>query len=129
MAFGDKDRGLYSKYHVQEVRGVGTETSQGSRRAPEYCDPGPCFVVAYTTDPYAQAALNAYGADEATIAANRDRFVVTRADGKAKGPYFVLAYTRDPRARAALAAYADSCDAEYPRLAADLRGALELADA
>ncbi|AVO21677.1 sulfatase-modifying factor enzyme [Mycobacterium phage MooMoo] len=39
-------------------------------------------------------------------------------------PSFVLRYTRDPHARVALAAYADSCEAEYPALAADLRKAL-----
>lgn len=37
------------------------------------------------------------------------------------GPVFVLAYTRDPHARVALAAYADSCAADFPPLAADLR--------
>lgn len=36
-------------------------------------------------------------------------------------PCFVLRYNTDPHARAALAAYADSCEAEYPQLAADLR--------
>lgn len=35
--------------------------------------------------------------------------------------YFVLDCTYDPHARAALLAYADSCQAEYPFLAADLR--------
>lgn len=36
-------------------------------------------------------------------------------------PFFVLRYTTDPHAAAALAAYADSCEAEYPVLAAELR--------
>lgn len=49
------------------------------------------------------------------------KYRVERIDGKRKGPYFVLAYTTDPHARAALAAYADSCEDEYPLLAADLR--------
>ena len=39
-------------------------------------------------------------------------------------PYFILRYTTDPHARVALAAYADSCEAEFPVLAADLRAAL-----
>lgn len=39
-------------------------------------------------------------------------------------PCFVLKYTSDPHARVALAAYADSCEADYPLLAADLREAL-----
>jgi hypothetical protein len=49
------------------------------------------------------------------------KYHVERADGKSKGPYFVLAYTTDPHAAVALAAYADSCEADYPQLAADLR--------
>ncbi|PQM45691.1 hypothetical protein C1Y40_04135 [Mycobacterium talmoniae] len=57
-----------------------------------------------------------------------DKYRVERADGKAKGPYFVLAYTTDPHAAVALAAYADSCEADYPMLAADLREALESTD-
>lgn len=44
------------------------------------------------------------------------------------GPVFVLAYTKDPHARVALAAYADSCEAEYPQLAADLREQLDPAN-
>ena len=40
-------------------------------------------------------------------------------------PFFVLSYTTDPHARAALAAYADSCEADYPQLAADLRRELD----
>lgn len=52
------------------------------------------------------------------------KYHVERVDGKVKGPYFVLAYTADPYAAVALAAYADSCEAEYPQLAADLRRAV-----
>lgn len=62
--------------------------------------------------------------------ADEDRFYqkfnVTRNDGKPmQGPWFVLAYARDPHARAALAAYADSCEAELPGLAWDLREELD----
>lgn len=39
-------------------------------------------------------------------------------------PAFVLRYTTDPHAAVALAAYANSCEADYPKLAADLRDAL-----
>lgn len=54
------------------------------------------------------------------------KFNVTRADGTPiEYPWFVLAYARDPHARAALAAYADSCEAELPGLAADLRAELD----
>jgi len=35
--------------------------------------------------------------------------------------YFVLDITHDPHALAAALAYADSCEAEYPQLARDLR--------
>jgi hypothetical protein len=35
--------------------------------------------------------------------------------------YFVLDTNHDPHAKAALKAYADSCEADYPILAADLR--------
>lgn len=37
---------------------------------------------------------------------------------------FVLNYAIDPHARVALATYADSCEADYPLLAKDLRLAL-----
>ncbi len=58
--------------------------------------------------------------------------LIWRADGQS-GPgqkhdgcrYFVLDLTHDDHAQAALAAYADSCEADYPNLAADLRSALE----
>ncbi len=36
-------------------------------------------------------------------------------------PIFVLKYTTDPHAAVALAAYAQSCQYDYPKLAADLR--------
>lgn len=55
------------------------------------------------------------------------KFVVSRTDGtSAPGGkhdacfYFVLDLDHDPHAKAALKAYADSCRAEYPKLAADL---------
>lgn len=38
--------------------------------------------------------------------------------------YFVLDITHDPHARDAALAYADSCQHEYPNLAADLRSIL-----
>lgn len=40
-------------------------------------------------------------------------------------PFFVLRYMSDPHAAVALRAYADSCETEFPQLAADLRRALE----
>ena len=40
-------------------------------------------------------------------------------------PYFVLDIRHDIHARSALAAYADSCQAEYPHLADDLRRMLD----
>lgn len=39
-------------------------------------------------------------------------------------PFFARKYTTDPHAAVALRAYADSCEADYPVLAADLRTAL-----
>jgi len=55
------------------------------------------------------------------------KYNVTRVDGSsAPGGkhdgcfYFVLDLDHDPHAKAALKAYADSCRAEYPRLATDL---------
>lgn len=54
------------------------------------------------------------------------KFHVTRANGDpVEYPWFVLCYARDPHARAALAAYADSCEAELPGLARDLRAELD----
>jgi hypothetical protein len=57
-----------------------------------------------------------------------NKFIVRRTDGKdAPGQkhdgcyYFVLDTTHDPHAKAALRAYADSCESEYPLLAADVR--------
>lgn len=38
--------------------------------------------------------------------------------------YFVLDIDHDPYARPALIAYADSCENEYPKLAADIRAQL-----
>lgn len=38
--------------------------------------------------------------------------------------YFVLDITHDPHARNAALAYAESCEPEYPHLAADLRAAV-----
>lgn len=58
-----------------------------------------------------------------------NKFFVERTDG-ASAPggkhhgceYFVLDLRHDKYAGAALLAYADACAAEYPLLAADLRG-------
>jgi len=59
------------------------------------------------------------------------KFHIERTDGKsAPGEkhngcdYFVLDLTCDPHAAPALRAYADSCEADYPQLAADLRAKL-----
>ena len=63
------------------------------------------------------------------------KFKVWRTDGKdSEGEkhdgcdYFVLDLTHDPHARPALLAYADSCEAEYPLLAIDLRAKLTAKD-
>ena len=55
------------------------------------------------------------------------KFIVRRKDGtdapggKHDGcEYFVLDMTHDPHARSAILAYAQSCEADYPLLAADL---------
>jgi hypothetical protein len=48
------------------------------------------------------------------------KYRVEKINGKPVGRAFVLAYDSDPHARVALAAYADSCEADYPQLAADL---------
>lgn len=57
-----------------------------------------------------------------------NKFTVTRNDGSSEPggkhhgcEYFVLDLTHDVHAAAALLAYADSCEADYPLLAADLR--------
>lgn len=53
-----------------------------------------------------------------------EKFIVRRTDDSPKHDgceYFVLDLTHDKHAAPALAAYADSCEAEYPLLAADLR--------
>lgn len=42
-----------------------------------------------------------------------------------KDPFFVLRHSTDPHAVVALRAYADSCQAECPQLAADLRAMLD----
>ena len=56
------------------------------------------------------------------------KFVVTRTDGSSNAggkhvdcDYFVLDMTHDKFAGTAMLAYADACEAEYPKLAADLR--------
>lgn len=60
-----------------------------------------------------------------------EKYTVTRNDGSSEPggkhhgcEYFVLDLTHDPHASAALRAYADSCAADYPLLAADLRSKL-----
>lgn len=57
-----------------------------------------------------------------------EKFNVSRTDGTsvpggkhAGCRYFVLDVTHDPSAKPALLAYADSCEADYPLLAEDLR--------
>lgn len=61
-----------------------------------------------------------------------NKFLVSRRDGsslpggKHEGcRYFVLDIDHDPHAKAALAAYAESCGADYPHLAIDLKGLTE----
>lgn len=56
------------------------------------------------------------------------KFTVIRNDGSSNlggkhehCEYFVLDMTHDAHARAAIRAYAESCEAEYPLLADDLR--------
>lgn len=56
-----------------------------------------------------------------------DKFIVMRTDGssgsggKHEGcEYFVLDVTHDPFAKSALTAYVAACEANYPKLAADL---------
>lgn len=64
------------------------------------------------------------------------KFDVTRVDGSS-GPdgkhhdceYFVLDLSHDKHAEAELRAYAESCAAEFPQLAADLRHKLDDAEA
>lgn len=51
------------------------------------------------------------------------KYHVEKLNGKPVGPCFVLEFD-DPHARAAVAAYADSCEGDYPALAADLRRTL-----
>jgi hypothetical protein len=57
-----------------------------------------------------------------------EKYTVRRNDGESAPcgvhhgcEYFVLDLTHDKHAKAALAAYAESCAAEYPQLAEDLR--------
>lgn len=61
-----------------------------------------------------------------------NKFKVERLDGKSEPGekhhgcyYFVLDLDHDPHAVPAIDAYADSCESEYPYLAADLRDWLE----
>jgi hypothetical protein len=63
-----------------------------------------------------------------------DKFKVTRTDGASEDggkhhdcQYFVLDIDHDPHAIKALLAYADSCKAEYPLLASDVRAKAILA--
>ena len=60
------------------------------------------------------------------------KFTAARTDGTSEPggkhdgcDYFVLDVTHDPHAQAALDAYADSCEDDYPLLAADLRALLD----
>lgn len=57
-----------------------------------------------------------------------DKFIVHRSDGSSEPggkhehcKFFVLDLNHDPHALVALSAYADSCELDYPQLAADLR--------
>lgn len=53
-----------------------------------------------------------------------NKYRIERTDNKPIGPWFILEYTTDHHARTALAAYADSCAADNPTLADDLRTAI-----
>ena len=62
-----------------------------------------------------------------------DKFAVTRGDGSSEPggkhdgcDYFTIDVTHDPHAAVALRAYADACEADHPRLAADLRAKYRL---
>lgn len=68
--------------------------------------------------------LNTGGHDRARMLIEAAR---AHASADPVAPCFVLNYMRDPHARAALEAYADSCQREYPQLAADLRREVERA--
>lgn len=48
------------------------------------------------------------------------KYRVEKVNGKPIGRCFVLDYDNDEHARVALEAYADSCESEFPALAADL---------
>lgn len=56
------------------------------------------------------------------------KYRVEKLNGKPVGPCFVLEF-KDRHARAALRAYAVSCEAEFPKLAADLRAQIAVAAA
>lgn len=63
------------------------------------------------------------------------KFNVERVDGQSEPgrkhhgcDYFVLDMTHDPHAGPALRAYADSCERDYPTLAAELREAADIID-
>lgn len=58
----NSERGLYGKYEVHKLRRTVRrfEGSSGTVTTIERVDPGPVFVLAYTTDPHAAVALAAY---------------------------------------------------------------------
>lgn len=96
----DKNRGLYGKYHVQKIT-----------HRPSVCPWSPNGSHNPTVTSICHYC---HGAVPLTVTELVDP----------DGPVFVLAFTKDPHAAVALAAYAESCAAEYPKLAADLREAL-----
>jgi len=56
------------------------------------------------------------------------KYIIQKRSGEPVDPqavYFTLRLDTDPHARAAVQAYAESCQAENPELAADLRTLLE----
>lgn len=93
----DRARGLYGKYQVKKiVRGDG----------------GLC---AWSPDGVHHAAPGLGHACSYCQNVRHDQLV------DPSGPVFVLAYESDPHAAVALAAYAESCAADFPQLAAELR--------
>ena len=100
----DRTRGLYGKYLVRKIKRGDGGLCAGSPNGVHIPAPGLGQACSYCAGP------------------RHDELVDP-------GPVFVLAYARDAHARAALSAYADSCETDYPQLAADLRDALAAAEA
>lgn len=96
----DRNRGLYGKYQVKKIRRGDNGICAWSPTGTHIPAPGLNQACSFCSGP------------------RHDELVDP-------GPVFVLAYTTDPHARVALAAYAESCAAEFPRLAVDLCALLD----